>query len=186
MDYIPTSRINNLLIGDDVDTFWVDLGIETSNLIKWNSYCWVILEYCLGKNKTKSLLTIDKHFCRLQSLLDDLVCISYPRSIFSIQVNNQDVRITHIFYSNDDIIICPFEKNKKKTITQQDKNYIIKCIEQTNIYLNYLENNIDKLPVNIENFKNYPKIIKSIREEIQKISFHKMSSLLNMCIVDEL
>ena len=182
-DYLP---IPIEKVGENVDKFWVNLGIEICNLIQWNIYCFYTLQHSFGKTKFNSLWSSIEKFQTLRCLLDDLVCGSYQRNIYSIQINNQDIKITNIFYNDGDIIEYPYKKNKK-IITLQDKNYIIKCIERTNFILNYLEKNIDKLPVNmaILNLKDYSNIKKNIKKYIKTLinCYNKMSQIINNIII---
>jgi hypothetical protein len=159
-------------IGSNVDEFWIKLGIETCNIKRWNHYCMFIIQHAFGKTKCRQLNALEKQFNLLVSSLDDLICNSYPRSILSIKFNNQEIHITDIFYNMEDIIEYPVNTYKKKTITLQDKKYIMNYIERTNKYLNFLEENIDNLPVNVENFNRpsfYNETIKSIKQQIKKI-----------------
>lgn len=157
-------------VGYEVDEFWIKLGIETCNIYRWNENCMFIIQNAFGKTKRRQFVALAKQLLLLQSFLDDLVCNSY-RSIRSIKYDNREIRTNNIFYNMADIIEYPVN-TYKKTITLQDKKYIINFIERTNNYLNFLEENIDNLPVNVENFKEksfYNTTIKNIKQQIKQI-----------------
>ena len=158
-------------VGYEVDEFWIKLGIETCNIYRWNDNCMFIVQNAFGKTKSRIFVGLEKQLCLLTSLLDDLVCNSYPRSIHSIKYDNREISITKIFYDMEDIMEYPVN-TYKKTITLQDKKYIINFIERTNKFLNFLEENIDNLPVNVEKFNEksfYNTTIKNIKQQIKKI-----------------
>ena len=158
-------------VGYEVDEFWIKLGIETCNIYRWNVNCMFTIENAFGKTKSRLFVALEKQILLLQGLLDDLLCNSYPRSIHSIKYDNREIYITNIFYNMEDIIKYPVNTNKK-TITLQDKKYIINFIERLNKYLNFLEENIDNLPVNVEKFNEksfYNKTVKHITQQIKKI-----------------
>ena len=159
-------------VGYEVNEFWIKMGIENCNINRWNVNCMYLIQNVFGKTKSRLFVSLEKYLDRLKSLLDDLVCNSYPRSIHSIKYDNREIFITEIFYSIEDIIEYPVNTYNKKTITLQDKKYIINFIERTNKYLNFLEENIDNLPVNVENFNTksfYNETIKNIKQQIKKI-----------------
>ena len=163
---IPINRV-----GYEVDKFWIKLGIETCNIKRWNDNCMFIIQNAFGKTKTRLFWALKKKINLLVGGLDDLICNSYPRSIHSIKYDNREIQITHIFYNIEDIIEYPVNAYKK-TITLQDKKYITNFIERTNKYLNFLEENVDNLPVNVENFNEksfYNETIKNIKQQIKKI-----------------
>jgi hypothetical protein len=158
-------------VGYEVDEFWIKLGIETCNICRWNDNCMFIVQNAFGKTKSRLFVGLEKQLRSLTGLLDDLVCNSYPRSIHSIEYDNREIFITDIFYNMEDIMEYPVN-NYKKTITVQDKKYIINFIERTNKFLNFLEENIDNLPVNVERFFVeifYNETIKNIKQQIKKI-----------------
>jgi hypothetical protein len=157
-------------VGYEVDEFWIKLGIETCNIYRWNLNCMFI-------QNARVFSALEKQLNLLRSLLDDLVCNSYPRSIHSIKYDNREIYITNIFYNIADIIKYPVNTYK---ITLQDKNYIINFIERTKNFLDFLEENIDKLPVNVENFKEktfYNETIKNIKKQIKKILKKKLFTM---------
>lgn len=166
-------------VGEKVDRFWVNLGIETDNLYYWNYYCWNILSITFGEIKGKLLHKISDKFGNIRSLLDDFVCASYPLTIHSIKVDEENINITNIFYKNDINLIKYPKTNyeKRRTITLQDKEYILEYLNRLNIYLTYVKNKITEFPVNVENFKiksNYQIKMKMIKEKITEIK--KMSN----------
>lgn len=164
--FIPVNKV-----GYEVDEFWIKLGIENCNIYRWNENCMFLIQNLFGKTKSRPFVSLNKRLRVLRSLLDDLVCFSYPLSVHSIKYDNREISITQIFYNIGDIINYPFN-TKKKIITLQDKKYIINFIERTNKYFNFLEKNIDNLPVNIKNFKRqslYNETIKKIKQQIKKI-----------------
>lgn len=167
--YIPIP-INK--VGYEVDEFWIKLAIETCNIYKWNVNCMFIIQNAFGITKSRLFVAFEKQLDRLRSLLDDLVCNSYTRSTYLIKYDNLEICMTNIFYYMEDIIKYPINTYTKKTTTIQDKKYIINFIERTNIYLNFLEKNIDNLPVNVENFNKksfYNETIKNIKQRVKKI-----------------
>jgi hypothetical protein len=163
-------------VGEKVDRFWVNLGIETDNLYYWNYYCWNILSVTFGDSK-KLLYKIAEKFDKIRSLFDDFVCASYPLTIHSIEVDEENIKITNIFYKKDIHLIKYPKTNyeKRRTISLQDKEYILEYLDRLNIYVNYVKNKITEFPVNVDNFKiksNYPmknKMIKKIITEITKM-----------------
>lgn len=166
-------------VGYEVDEFWIKLGIETCNICKWNENCMLLIQNLFSKKKSTLFVSLNKRLRALRTLLDDLVCFSYPLSINSIKYNNREIPIIHIFYNISDINNYPVNTNKK-IITLQDKKYIINFIERTNNYLNFLEKNIDNLPVNIKNYERkslYNEIIKKIKQQIKKIGYCDIISL---------
>ena len=170
-------------VGDDIDKFWINLGTETCNLVAWNIKCWRILTNSFGLAKKFHSIPeglLDSLCCQL----DNLVNKNYPLSINSIQTDGRDIPIVSIFYRCRDIIEYPIEytigcRRRRKTITSQDKKYMMKFIERMNIYLNYLEKNVDKLPVNTR--ENITDINKKIKKLIKKLTqkCEKMYQLVN-------
>jgi hypothetical protein len=174
MDYIPVSRIENLIIPNeghqiDVDSFWIDLGYETCNLRKMSWYCFDILQQSFGKTEYKHWLTIK--WSALISELDNLVLMNYPRSILQIK----DIPIIQIFYDCKDLIEYPIlikgDQPYRKNITQQDRIYIELFLQRLDVYLKYIDNNI--LNIFIYNNKNlhsksYKTNIKNIVQKFQK------------------
>ena len=112
-------------VGYEVDEFWTKLGIENCNINRWNVNCRFLISNVFGKKKSSLFVSLGKQLDMLTSLLDDLLCNSYPRSIHSIKYDNREIFISEIFYSIKDIIEYPVNTYKKKTITLQDKKYII-------------------------------------------------------------
>jgi hypothetical protein len=170
-------------VGDNIDKFWINLGIETCNLKRWNINCVNILQGSFGLNKFN--VFSGGLFGSLRSLLDDLVCMNYPLSKSSIQMDGRDIKLIKIFYNIEDIIEYPIEytkcgRKRKKTITSQDNEYIFKFIERMHIYLNYLEKNVDKLPLNIGKSK-VTSINKRLKIIIGKLKqkYDKMYQIVN-------
>jgi hypothetical protein len=158
-------------VGYEVDEFWIKLGIETCNIYRWNNNCMYLIQNIFCRTKSRLFVSLQNQLGVLRSLLDNLVCNSYPRSIHSIKYDNREIFISEIFYSIKDIIEYPVNTYKKKTITLQDKKYIINFIERTNKYLIFLEKNIDNLPVNVDSFFVffYDETIINIKQQIKKI-----------------
>ena len=93
-----------------------------------------------------------------------------------------------IFYASETISKYPISDKTdgkiRKYITSDEKQYVLSFIERLDIYLQYLETNIDKIPVYIGKpiqtmvlLDKRPKIIKSI-ETIKK-KCDKMIQFIN-------
>ena len=95
---IPCDIVNEILNYLEVilnpqklhDIFWINFGIETCNLYKWNLDCLEILSNTIEKNNYFALLKISGLFCKLIDNLDALVCLYYPINKYSITINKND------------------------------------------------------------------------------------------------
>jgi hypothetical protein len=189
--YIPDSRIQALPIlpiGDeqsDVDIYWRDLAIETCNIKKWHWCCKDILIKSFGTTKIEKF-TIN--FRTLRNLLETLCLTNYSSSDYLIQIEEQSIDMSTIFYASETISKYPISDKTdgkiRKYITSDEKQYVLSFIERLDIYLQYLETNIDKIPVYIGKpiqtmvlLDKRPKIIKSI-ETIKK-KCDKMIQFIN-------
>jgi hypothetical protein len=138
---------------DDVDTFWISLGIDTCNIEKLRCHCRNILLHSFGRLKPDILCNL---FKELRNKLDDMIVCNYPNDIKTISFEEDK------FISINNVFICdnalaspnpyPDVKStvpKTKSITSQDKEYIETFIKKTNIYLNYLKDNVHLFPVDL-------------------------------------
>lgn len=187
-DFLPNEIVNDIISYDDVyldisgdmDHVWLSLGIETCNLYQWSWYCLDILQKSVGTTKSSVVFELrDNLFSNLKSLLDDLVCCNYRATVTSIKDagSNRRVDITGIFYKQSNLIEYPVKgrvagKKLRKTLSFEDKEYIVKFMERLCAYLNYLEQNVDKLRVNYSD-KNYirqkkKQIIQTIKKMTKK------------------
>lgn len=175
---------------DSIDNFWIKLGRETCNLAHWAWYCVLILEYSFGRShKYSKIMYFKELFANLISKLDDLVCGYYPYCQDFIYINSnltrEQIRITDVFYRNLSIIEYPilynYNKKCKKTLTIDQKKYILEFINRFNYYLNYIEYILYKLPMNINNnifSSNYVVIIHSKKKEIFRTLLIKLKKKL--------
>jgi hypothetical protein len=176
MDYIPEyamkiniDELNNLSLPDDiinnikdysgniipipiasaeekVDEYWIKLGRDTCNLNYWHMKCKFILHNKISLKHGDSFSKGFYVFDELKNQLDNLIHYCYP---FDKKFIN-NIKLTKIFYGNNDNIISPPTKkyNKiPKKINSDENIYIRKFIERFNLHLNYLKKNVDKLPV---------------------------------------
>lgn len=143
-------------VNGDENIFWTELGIETCNLDRWSWYCFDILQQSFGKTYTKSIGNLHcELFIHLRGKLDSLICWNYPQSVHSIRsIYGDEVPITHVFYRSDTIneydvtYFCILGRKWKKSITSRDKIYIETFLERMNVYLDYLEANVNHFPIN--------------------------------------
>ena len=150
-----------------IDTFWINLGKETCNLDMWSWYCYDIFQKSFGKTRFKFVYDIRyKLFINLKDELDKLVCNYYPRNITSIE----NIPLIHIFYNNYDIIKYPVRNidKSKKYITTDEQIYIMTFIKRINVYLKYIENNIDKFSINLNIYNYTSKEVANIKKNIIK------------------
>lgn len=173
---LPEDIINKIINYNDefikpdnnIDDYWINLGIETCNLYNWSRYCHSILVTSFGSTKFNFLYNmIQEYFGTLRSYLDDIVCGNYPKNINSIQ----NVLITNIFLHNPNIIEYPTRNSDKlrKYITKDEKKYIMTFIKRINVYLKYIENNIDILfLINLKFYNSTNKEIANRKKDIIK------------------
>ena len=159
-----------LNVHGNVDNFWIQFGSETCNLCNWSNNCFYILVNYLGTiyPKTASLRDL---FVRLKEILNRLLCWNYPINIYNIRsILGENVPISYVFYRSEHIknyinrinIIHHTPKKISKSITTQDKKYIEIFITRMLSYFKYLENNLEKFPIdlNIHHVSNYEVKIK--------------------------
>jgi len=196
MQYIPTSHIKNdtsvvisklqlpddiikyilsfhddyLTIDNNVDNFWIKLGLETCNMRRWSGMVHSILCQSFGFTKVK-YACLYKEFSILCGSLDDLVFMNYPQNIHTIQNENYTKDVDQIFYNNSNIVEYPKKRmlgktKYKKNITQQDIVYINSFINRAYTYIDYLTSNINNLPIDLSIY-NKPKTV--IRDNKKRI-----------------
>lgn len=175
---IPTNKV-----GAEMDEFWVKLGIETCNLYIWSENCKDIVNRVFGKTKSKIFQSLEDKWIILRSLLDIIVCNNYPRNVYSIQYENREIQITHIFYTIGTMVNLPVYRCEKRIdLTFEDEKYIIDFTERMNKYLTFLEENVEQLPIHAEEkekslhskmlFDGTPKSIKSQIKKIKRTNYH--------------
>ena len=172
-----------------IDSFWINFGKETCNLIRWSWYCFDILARSFGKTNFMFLYDMDKYFKDLRSILYGIFCSNYPKNITSIQ----NVPILTIFYSNYDIIEYPMKDIDiyRKYITKDERKYIMTFIKRINVYFKYIENNIDIFSINLKFYYSTIEEIadkkKDIIKTISKIETksNKLTMMMNDIKVKE-
>ena len=183
--YIISFLPKTLDVNDNENIFWTELGIETCNLDKWSWYCFNILQQSFGKTYTKSIRDLHGNlFIHLRGYLDSLICWNYPGNIHNIKsISGDNIDITHVFYNSNIIeeydITYRYRFGGKlaKTISSRDKQYIATFIERMNIYLEYLETNINKFPVN--NVYNISKQTRKLKINTILKTINKMKKIID-------
>ena len=191
---------------DSIIDFSIKLSIEHCNIKRWYWYCYSILYNSFGaSHKYFKLFVLDTYFTDLSSVLDSLIhnyfslkqeYIIIDNNILLEEINKNriekytnEIKICNLFYFMD--TIKKYEKkintNNKynKYLSNYEKNYIINFVDRTNLYLNYLDDNLDKL-TNIKSTEEYNKHnyiieLNKIIQELKK-KFNKFS-ILNDIIV---
>ena len=191
---------------DSIIDFSIKLSIEHCNIKRWYWYCYSILYNSFGaSHKYFKLFVLDTYFTDLSSVLDSLIhnyfslkqeYIIIDNNILLEEINKNriekytnEIKICNLFYFMD--TIKKYEKkintsNKyNKYLSNYEKNYIINFVDRTNLYLNYLDDNLDKL-TNIKSTEEYNKHnyiieLNKIIQELKK-KFNKFS-ILNDLIV---
>ncbi len=191
---------------DSIIDFSIKLSIEHCNIKRWYWYCYSILYNSFGaSHKYFKLFVLDTYFTDLSSVLDSLIhnyfslkqeYIIIDNNILLEEINKNriekytnEIKICNLFYFMD--TIKKYEKkintsNKyNKYLSNYEKNYIINFVDRTNLYLNYLDDNLDKL-TNIKSTEEYNKHnyiieLNKIIQELKK-KFNKFS-ILNDIIV---
>lgn len=190
---VPIHNVNSL---SEIESFWVKLGIEVSNLKVWGRNCWNILNHSFAKSKFNSFGNFVS-LTNIKSHLDSLICEYYPRNKFEIetdevipQFENGVIPIIKVFYNEGNIIEYPisYELRNKKHIYEKEKIYILEYIRRLNTCLNYLENNIHNFPVlnKLNPLCKEHKI--KLKKEVQKLKkkVSKVSPLINeLSTIDE-
>ena len=201
-------KIRTTLINpeDSIIDFSIKLSIEHCNIKRWYWYCYSILYNSFGaSHKYFKLFVLDTYFTDLSSLLDSLIhnyfslnqeYIIIDNNILLEEINKNriekytnEIKICNLFYFMD--TIKKYEKkmntsNKyNKYLSNDEKNYIINFVDRTNLYLNYLDDNLDKL-TNIKSTEEYNKHnyiieLNKIIQEFKK-KFNKFT-ILNDIIV---
>ena len=179
-----------LLLDPSDDDFWIKLGMESCNLRRWCNNCFYILQPSFGKtNKYSKLFTVlETLFITLCSKLDDFVCDYYPLNKHNIYINDEltykinnkaniklkenKFPITNIFYNSDTIPKYPTKYDYtgyKRTLTNDDKQYILTFVTRLDKYLNYLETIVDKIPIKNNSTYNWKPVKDTIIKTIEKM-----------------
>lgn len=168
MSYIPNTQLINPnqdamsgIIGDQFidptvseEDYWVHLGGETCNLRGWSTHSNMILVHCFGTS-SKNSIYICKFYKLINELkyrMDEIVCARYPLSQGDIEYNGKKIDICKLFYHNETLTKYPVKysceyknqfKEFKKTLTSQDKQYILTFVERTKALIDYFETKFD-------------------------------------------
>jgi hypothetical protein len=191
---------------DSIIDFSIKLSIEHCNIKRWYWYCYNILYNSFGSShKYFKLFILDTYFTELSSLLDSLIhnyfslnqeYIIIDNTILLEEINKNridkytnKIKICNLFYFMD--TIKKYEKkmntsNKyNKYLSNDEKKYIINFVDRTNLYLNCLEDNLNKLN-NIKSTQEYNKHnyiieLSKIIPELKK-KFNKFTILNNIVV----
>lgn len=187
-----------LSVDDPIDSFWVNLGVETGNLMKWSKQCRHIICNSFGKTHkhVRVFKQFEKWFDKLRYLLDCMVEVYYPRCQFWIPINEcleNEIKIDDCFppISDGKVDIGKLFYNYhsmseyNQVITSpQEKVYITRFVERLKDYLVFLENTMHRIPENanrpVYNRSSYtlddikkklPNSILKVRTVLEKASF---------------
>lgn len=121
MNYIPNP---------ENDKIWYDLGKKFSEIDDKCTRSFFITTRNYGKSHKMSNRIWNISFTSLKSILDDMVCGSYPPNIHKITVDSIDVPLTQVFYAfpNPDITrenqYAHRQHTYKKSYTKEEKKFI--------------------------------------------------------------
>ena len=154
------------------DKYWYELGCEMKIIYSMGDHIWKIINNQYGKSDryTNIACRIDKLHDKIRCDLDTIVCNIYPRNQHDLELY-PDVSITHIFYGpipdelNNHLPYPAYSSYKRpccKTLTDEQRDFIIKYRNILNEYLNKIVNTEF-----ISTFKyktNFLKNVDSLRE----------------------
>ena len=166
---------------NNVDDFWISLGIDLNNIDNLRVYCRDILVKSFGRSKPDLLCNL---FRELIGKLDDMVAINYPINLKIIYSKEGiPIKINNIFTGDNVFAISYYKctKYNKNSITLKNKEYIETFIEKTSIYLDYLKKNIHRFPIRTSEKKTVQSIHKELTKIINKINkkINKLSNMIN-------
>ncbi len=167
---------------NDVDHFWISLGIDTHNIDKLRLYCRALWINAFGRSKPD----IFRNLCRgLTSKLDDMVACNYPihRKIIHTKEGNP-IKINNIFIGDNALAPkTPYPKVQPTkptySLSSQDKQYMETFIEKTQIYIDYLKEHAYDLPIDMNMYhpdlmiyhpKHILKIVAKIETKLVQLS----------------
>ena len=188
LQYLPSEVVEEIIsvLGDEidmnnVDDFWISLGIDLNNIDNLRVYCRNILLKSFRRSKPDLLGNL---FRELISKLDDMVAINYPANLKIIHSKEGiPIKINNIFKGDNVFAISYYKctKHNKNSITLKNKEYIETFIEKTSIYLDYLKKNVHRFPIK----SSEKKTVQSIHKELTKIiniinkKINKLSNMIN-------
>lgn len=187
LQYLPSEVVEEIIsfLGDEidmnnVDDFWISLGIDLNNIDNLRLYCRNILLKSFRRSKPDLLGYL---FSDLISKLERLLFINYPENLKIIHSKEGiPININNIFRNNVFAIsYYKCTKHNKNSITLKNKEYIETFIEKTSIYLDYLKKNVHRFPIK----SSEKKPVQSIHKELTKIiniinkKINKLSNMIN-------
>ena len=156
MEFVPETHIihQHCVDKESKDANWSNLGIDVCNIYRSGSECQQILSNSFGKSSpyAKYSAKFTKLFIPLASILDDIVCDTYPGSQYDIECNGEITGIVSVFYGPGTMKKYPVKysheykgesKKYKHTLTFDDKQYILTFIERTIALIDFLETKFD-------------------------------------------
>ena len=185
---IINSYIDTNLSADEnnIESFWIKLGIETCNL---QDLLWSCVEILQSANFTKSskeiryLIRLHEQTRDIRYILNEIIFKYYP-SHNTITYNNNQIDILNVFngeLSQIDREYClygssfkftlmsKYQKTYKKKLMENHKGFITTILNRMHAYVNYLESNFEKFP----NYKIYSSIYKkNYKKNINNLSKH--------------
>ena len=159
MNYIPNP---------ENDKVWFNLGKKFSVIDDKHVCASYITTRNYGKSHKMSNRIWNISFTSLKSILDDMVCGSYPPTIHKITVDSFDVALTHVFYAfpNPDIVRENHYAHRqhvyKKSYSKEDKEFIEDFLIKIRCFL--IE--IDTIEIIRQN-KYYTKLKKCINKLVK-------------------
>ena len=179
------SFIGNEIDMNNVDDFWISLGIDTCNMVEFANYVFKIL-YISHKSKVPSYIwqlgeaMPDGLFHQLRCSLETLYYTNYRSGELSYGDWGP-------FFKTDNIVPYPIPEptdSSKIFINSQDKKYIETFIKKTKSYLDYLKKNMHRIPMDLrvwnrpmKEIKQQKKIVINFVNKIEK-SINKLSNKL--------